>query len=88
MRVLNPTNPVNLDHPIVVRYFHENQENSIGASATLRVIMPKITLDKTAGTPENAFIDNGDITKKKVDNRLDRNWYLELAEKRIKEFVS
>ena len=41
-------------------------------------------MDKTAGTPENAFIDNGDITEKKVDSRLDRNWYLELAEKRIK----
>ena len=48
----------------------------------------KNTLDKTGGTPENAFIDNGDITDKKVDSRLDRNWYLELTEKRIKEFIS
>lgn len=69
----------------VIRCFASTNPND---GAIYKKHKDKISLDKTAGTPENAFIDNGDITEKKVDNRLDRNWYLELAEKRIKEFVS
>ena len=69
----------------VIRCFASTNPND---GAIYKKHKDKITLDKTAGTPENAFIDNGDITEKKVDSRLDRNWYLELAEKRIKEFIS
>ena len=69
----------------VIRCFASTNPND---GAIYKKHKDKITLDKTAGTPENAFIDNGDITEKKVDSRLNRNWYLELAEKRIKEFVS
>ena len=47
----------------------------------------KDTLDKTASTPENCFIDNGDIKGKSIPSKLDREWYLELAERRIREFV-
>lgn len=47
----------------------------------------KETLDKTASTPENAFIDNGDITDKLVPDHLDREFYVELAKRRISEFV-
>ncbi len=69
----------------VIRCFASTNPND---GAIYKKHKDKISLDKTAGTPENAFIDNGDIIEKKVDNRLDRNWYLELAEKRIKEFIS
>lgn len=47
----------------------------------------KTTLDKTAGTPEKCFIDNTDITEKTVPPNLDREWYISLAEQRIKEFI-
>lgn len=69
----------------IIRCFASTNPND---GAIYKKHKDKITLDKTAGTPDNAFIDNGDITEKKVDSRLDRNWYLKLAEKRIKDFVS
>jgi hypothetical protein len=47
----------------------------------------KDTLDKTASTPEKAFIDNSNILDKPIPNHLDRDWYIDLAERRVKEFV-
>ena len=47
----------------------------------------KDSLDKTGATPEKAFIDNGDITEKGIPSKLDLEWYINLAEQRIKEFV-
>ena len=47
----------------------------------------KDTLDKTASTPEKCFIDNGDIVSKKIPSYLDRMWYVELAQRRCKEFI-
>jgi hypothetical protein len=47
----------------------------------------KDTLDKTAGTPDNCVIINEDITERKVESWLDKNWYIDLAEKRIKDFL-
>lgn len=41
--------------------------------------------DKFANTPENCFIDNGDVTEKQVPEKLDRNYYIELARQRLKE---
>lgn len=47
----------------------------------------KDTLDKTASTPEQAFINNGDIRGMEIPKKLDRQWYISLAERRVKEFV-
>lgn len=47
----------------------------------------KDTLDKTASTPEKAFIDNSNILDKPIPSYLDRDWYISLAKRRIKEFV-
>jgi hypothetical protein len=47
----------------------------------------KVTLDKTASTPEKAFIYNDDIVGKKVPDYLDKNWYIDLAKKRISDFL-
>jgi len=44
-------------------------------------------LDKVASTPERCFIDNTDITEKGIPQILDREWYIELAEQRIRDFV-
>ena len=42
--------------------------------------------DKFANTPEHAFINNDDITDVKVPKFLDKNWYIELAERRLEQF--
>jgi hypothetical protein len=47
----------------------------------------KEKLDKTAGTPESCFIENGDITNQVVLPYLDKQWYVEVAEQRIKDFI-
>lgn len=47
----------------------------------------KDTLDKTASTPEKCFIDNGDINGKKIPSYLDKQFYIDLAKRRCREFV-
>lgn len=42
--------------------------------------------DKFANTPEYCYLDNGDIRGKKPYNFLDRNWYIELAHERLRQF--
>lgn len=42
--------------------------------------------EKFALTPEHCFIENGDVNKKKVPEKLDRQWYIELAHKRLDDF--
>ena len=51
-------------------------------------------LHKTTGTkakiemtPEQCFIINGDIRDMEIPNKLNREWYVTLAERRVKEFV-
>lgn len=43
------------------------------------------TVEKFASTPERCFIDNEDVKEKRVPDKLDREWYIDLAKKRIKE---
>lgn len=47
----------------------------------------KDTKDKIGGTPERCFIENGDIKGIKVPSKLDKQWYIDTAKKRIKDFV-
>lgn len=42
--------------------------------------------EKFADTPEHCFICNGDINGIKVTEKLDKRWYIDLAEKRLKHF--
>ncbi len=42
---------------------------------------------KIAYTPDKCFIDNNDIQNKKVPSKLDYWWYLDLANKRINDFL-
>ena len=44
------------------------------------------TIEKFANTPEHCFIDNTDIKDKKVPDKLDRSWYIELAKERLKQY--
>ncbi|WP_346936867.1 hypothetical protein [Clostridium sp.] len=43
--------------------------------------------EKIAGTPERCFIENGDINNKRISRKLDRDWYIDVANKRIIDFV-
>lgn len=53
-------------------------------------ILFKCKLDKNpekfANTPDKAFIDNEDITTKNCPDYLDKQWYIDLAIKRLNDF--
>lgn len=44
------------------------------------------TTAKVEGTPENAFLWNDSVEGVKCPSKLDKNWYIELANKRLKGF--
>lgn len=47
---------------------------------------PGATIEKFGNTPDNCFIDNGNIKGKACPRKLDRRWYIELAKKRLKQY--
>lgn len=47
----------------------------------------KETIDKTASTPVKCYIDNTNVEGKKCPSYLDKQWYIDLANQRIKEFL-
>ena len=44
------------------------------------------TIEKFANTPDKCFIDNSNIKDKKIPYELDKNWYIDLAKDRLKQF--
>jgi DNA polymerase len=46
----------------------------------------KLKKDKFALTSIHVFIDNGDIRNKPIPDKLDRDWYIKLAKKRLKDY--
>lgn len=42
--------------------------------------------DKFANTPESCFLNNGDIIGVKVPPELDKQWYIDLAHERLRQF--
>ena len=47
----------------------------------------KDTLDKTTSTPEKCRIVNCDITEMETPEWLDTQWYIDLAKRKISEFI-
>lgn len=47
----------------------------------------KTSLDKIAGVPDKCFIINENIENMPIPSKLDKQWYIDLAKERIKEFV-
>lgn len=43
------------------------------------------TIEKFANSPMNCFIDNSDVNGKEVPSKLDKQWYIDLAIKRIED---
>ncbi|MBC2250881.1 hypothetical protein HCB49_12860 [Listeria sp. FSL L7-0123] len=69
----------------VFRVFASTNEND-GELRKVKKTDDKLSSQKIANTPLNCFIDNSDITGKKIPSELDKNWYIKLAKKRIKDF--
>lgn len=44
------------------------------------------TIEKFANTPEHCFIVNEDVANKLVDRRLDKRWYINLANERLSQY--
>jgi DNA polymerase len=42
--------------------------------------------DKFGNTPDHCFIENGDIRGMKIPDKLDRQYYIDLSYKRLKDF--
>ena len=59
----------------------------VKVSSKYKLKKDKDTKDKIGGTPERCFIENGDIKGIKVPRKLDKQWYIDTAKKRIKDFV-
>lgn len=68
----------------ILRVFASRSRNDPGV---FKVKKDKNTPDKLAGTPDRCFIDNGNIINKKIPRKLDKSWYIDIASKRIKDFV-
>lgn len=43
--------------------------------------------EKIGNTPSRVFIDNDNILNKPIPDKLDREWYIELAKKRLDDFI-
>ena len=46
----------------------------------------KLVVERFANTPEHCFIDNSNINDKKVPDNLDRQYYIDVAKKRLEQF--
>ncbi len=68
----------------VLRVFASRSKNDKGV---FKVHNKKDTPDKIANTPERCFIENGDINNIKVPRRLDKQYYIDVANKRIRDFI-
>lgn len=45
------------------------------------------TIEKFANTPDHCFIDNTNINGKRIPRKLDIQWYIDLANKRLRQFL-
>ena len=44
------------------------------------------TIEKFAITPENCFIENGDVNNMRIPTKLNKQWYIDLAYKRLSDY--
>ena len=70
----------------VLRIFASRRRSDPGVFK-VKDVDGQMRIEKIANTPERCFIENGDIKGKGIPRWLDRRWYIEIAWKRIKEFL-
>jgi hypothetical protein len=67
----------------VLRVFASNKEDAKGVFK----VKTEERIEKIANTPDKCFIDNDDVKEKMVPEELDRNYYIEVAQKRLNGFL-
>lgn len=67
----------------VLRVFASKNINEFGVFK----INKKQKMEKIENTPERCFIDNSNIEGKEVPQQLDKQWYINVAWKRINDFL-
>lgn len=68
------------------RVFASNDEND-GRLLKCKVTDKGDKKDKFGNTPDKCFVCNEDVKGMKIPNKLDKQWYIDLAKKRISDFV-
>lgn len=82
------------------KYHHGSHNNNILNDKTFRVFASNDSNDgmilkhkteiakgeKFANTPDSCFIENNDINNMTIPSKLNRNWYIDLAYKRLSDF--
>lgn len=68
----------------VLRVFASTDENAPGVFK----VKTEERIEKIANSPEHCFIDNEDVTDKKVPDSLDKLYYVGVANKRIEDFLN
>ena len=78
------------EYPETVRYTYKSYRvfasNSQDDGRLLKRKAIKSKGEKFGNTPDHCFIFNDDVSGVKVPETLDRNWYIALAKKRLKQF--
>jgi DNA polymerase len=67
------------------RVFASLDEND-GRLLKCKHIETGVKRDKFGTTPDHCFIENGDVRNMKIPDKLDRNWYIKEAIKRLNQF--
>jgi len=74
----------------VLRVFADNREDAPGVFKVKMKMKDGIEQpvpEKIANTPEQCFIENDDVKGKLVPDYLDKQYYIELAQKRLNDFL-
>lgn len=75
----------------VLRVFADNRDTSQGVFKhkwkTNKEGETNLVAEKIGNTPEKCFIDNGDIQGKLIPDYLDKQYYIDLAQKRLNDFL-
>lgn len=68
----------------VLRYFASTDQLK---TPVLKLKKGKETMDRVANTPNHVFIYNDDVKNKPCPTELDKQWYIDLANKRLLNFL-
>jgi hypothetical protein len=74
----------------VLRVFADKREDSKGVfkvKLKMKDGVEQEVAEKIGNTPERCFIDNDDVKEKLVPEYLDKQYYIDLAQKRLNDFL-
>lgn len=74
----------------VLRVFASNEEDAQGVFKVKLKIKDGVEVDvaeKIGNTPEKCFIDNEDVKTKLIPDHLDKQYYIDVAQKRLNDFL-